>query len=154
MRSTAVRAGLTATRISAVAPVDLETHVVGPGAPADGRTLAELALRARHGITVVNVKRGGHDLPEPGPATRLEAADVVVVLGGPGPPGGGGEHLPRRRAGPGDYGGTVLPEPPRDRAPPAPDPQPRPPAPRRVAGSQLDGLVVRATRGDYLAIRN
>jgi len=83
MRSTAVRAGLTATRVSAVAPVDLETHVVGPGAPADGKTLAELALRLRHGITVVNVKRGGHDLPEPGPATRLEAADVVVVLGAP-----------------------------------------------------------------------
>lgn len=83
MRSTAVRAGLTATRVTAVAPVDLETHVVGPGAPADGKTLAELQLRLRHGITVVNVKRAGHDVPEPGPATRLEAADVVVVLGAP-----------------------------------------------------------------------
>ncbi len=31
----------------------------------------------------MSVKRGGEELPEPGPATQLEVADVVVILGAP-----------------------------------------------------------------------
>lgn len=83
IRSTAARGGLTPSRVSAVASMDLETHVVGPGAPAAGRTLADLALPLHHGITVVSVRREGEAMAAPGPSTRLEVADVVVVLGPP-----------------------------------------------------------------------
>jgi CPA2 family monovalent cation:H+ antiporter-2 len=83
VRSTAARAGLTPSRAKGVAGVDLEAHVVGPGAPCAGRTLSDLALRARYGVTVVSLRRGDGVVTSPGPATRLEVADVVVVLGAP-----------------------------------------------------------------------
>jgi monovalent cation:H+ antiporter-2, CPA2 family len=83
VRSTAARHGLSASRARAVAEVDIESHVVGPGSPADGKTLADLMVRARHGVTVVGLRRGGDVVPEPGAQTRLEAADVVILVGAP-----------------------------------------------------------------------
>lgn len=85
LRPTAARAGTTAAQASALAHLDLEDHVVGPGAPADGRTIGELGVRSRYGVTVASVRRSGSVLPDPSASTRLQAADVVVLLGSPGP---------------------------------------------------------------------
>jgi CPA2 family monovalent cation:H+ antiporter-2 len=83
VRSRAAVDGMASSSARALAGVELETHVVGPGAPADGKTIAELELGRRLGVTVVGVTRAGDLLPEVGAATRLEAADVVVVVGKP-----------------------------------------------------------------------
>ncbi len=82
-RPTGARGGLGADEARRVAHVDLETHVVGPGAPADGRTIGDLAVRKRFGVTIVAVRRGDQVLSVPDAATDLHAADVVVVLGTP-----------------------------------------------------------------------
>jgi CPA2 family monovalent cation:H+ antiporter-2 len=52
------------------------------GAYAVGRTLAELDLQ-KFGVGVTRVQRRGVRLGEPGPETRFEAGDVVVLLGEP-----------------------------------------------------------------------
>ena len=59
-------------------------HTVGlePGAHAVGRTLADLGL-ARLGAEVTAVRRRGIRADEPGPETRLQAGDVLVLLGRP-----------------------------------------------------------------------
>jgi TrkA domain protein len=46
-----------------------------------GQTLAEAALRERTGISVVAIQRDGDLLPSPGPETRIEPDDTLVVIG-------------------------------------------------------------------------
>lgn len=75
--------GVGSAAARALAGVDLETHVVGPGAPADGKTLGELDVHRLHGVTIVGVTRFGDLLPDVTASTRLQAADVVVVVGRP-----------------------------------------------------------------------
>ncbi len=60
----------------------LHTVSLEPGAYAVGRTLAELDL-SRLGGEVTAVRRRGIRADEPGPETRFEAGDVVVLLGRP-----------------------------------------------------------------------
>ena len=83
VRSSSAREGLDRARAGALAHVDLETHVVAPGAPVEGRTLLELGLRSSHGVTVAGVRRHGEVVSEPGPQTRLGTADVVILMGTP-----------------------------------------------------------------------
>jgi len=60
----------------------LHTVSLEPGAAAVGRTLEELRLE-RVGAEVTAVRRRGIRADDPGPETRLEAGDVVVLLGRP-----------------------------------------------------------------------
>ena len=60
----------------------LHSVALTPGAYAVGRTLAELDLPAL-GASVTRVRRAGIHAGEPGPETRFEAGDVVVLLGAP-----------------------------------------------------------------------
>jgi CPA2 family monovalent cation:H+ antiporter-2 len=60
----------------------LHTVSLEPGAHAVGRTLAELQL-GRLGAEVTAVRRRGIRADEPGPETRLQAGDVLVLLGRP-----------------------------------------------------------------------
>jgi len=60
----------------------LHTVSLEPGAHAVGRTLAELNLD-RLGAEVTAVRRRGIRADEPGPETRLQAGDIVVLLGRP-----------------------------------------------------------------------
>jgi CPA2 family monovalent cation:H+ antiporter-2 len=93
--------GLQRALADAALQVELEMHVVGPGAPVDGRTIGDLGLRRRHGVTIVGVRRGDDVLGVPDAETALQAGDVVVVLGRPEllaraaalfrPPGPGGD---------------------------------------------------------------
>ena len=54
-----------------------------PNAPAVGQTLAETGLRSRTGALILAVRRGESDLATPEPTFRLEAGDVLVVVGQP-----------------------------------------------------------------------
>ncbi|MFA5914606.1 MAG: NAD-binding protein, partial [Burkholderiales bacterium] len=60
----------------------LHSVTLTQGAYAVGRTLAELELAAL-GAAVTRVRRRGIRVGEPGPQTRFEAGDVVVLLGAP-----------------------------------------------------------------------
>jgi CPA2 family monovalent cation:H+ antiporter-2 len=60
----------------------LHSITLATGAYAIGRTLAELDLPAL-GASVTRVRRRGIRASEPGPETRFQAGDVVVVLGEP-----------------------------------------------------------------------
>ena len=57
--------------------------IVKTRAPAEavGRTLEESALRSRHGITIVGVKRQGADFTYARPETRVETGDLLIVSG-------------------------------------------------------------------------
>jgi CPA2 family monovalent cation:H+ antiporter-2 len=83
VRSASPAAGLRSALAEAALQVEVEMHVVGPGAPADGRTIGDLAIRRRHGVTIVGVLRGGDVISEPDAETTLLSGDVAVVLGSP-----------------------------------------------------------------------
>lgn len=55
-----------------------EFHV-GPGTAADGKTVGTLQFRQQTGATIVAVHKGGELLLSPGPQTRLDAGDILVV---------------------------------------------------------------------------
>ena len=63
--------------------LQLEQVAVPAASPASGRTLAELDLRRSTGIAVAAVRRGESLFPNPEASLRLEAGDVLVVLGTP-----------------------------------------------------------------------
>jgi CPA2 family monovalent cation:H+ antiporter-2 len=60
-----------------------ETLVVEEGSPANGKTIGELELRNRTGVTVIAVVRDGQTEINPGPELRIQAADALVLLGSP-----------------------------------------------------------------------
>ena len=61
----------------------LEWIELGEGAPMDGRSIGDGALRARTGASVVAVIRGADSVPAPGPEEVLLAGDMVVAIGRP-----------------------------------------------------------------------
>jgi len=46
-----------------------------------GKTLAEGAIRVRHGVTVLAIRRGDEIIISPGAKHKIEAGDVLVVVG-------------------------------------------------------------------------
>ncbi len=60
-----------------------KTLVVGADAQAVGKSIGELMLRAKTGATIVAAVRGGRTEINPGADLRLEAEDVLVLLGRP-----------------------------------------------------------------------
>ncbi len=58
-----------------------QTFFLMEGGPACDRTIRELDLRATTGVLIVAVTRGGKPTPSPGPDFRLEAGDVLVLVG-------------------------------------------------------------------------
>jgi voltage-gated potassium channel len=59
----------------------LEQLVVAPDGLLVGKTLVEIDLRRRYRVAVVSLQRGATVIPNPDPGLRLEAGDVLVVLG-------------------------------------------------------------------------
>jgi TrkA domain protein len=51
------------------------------GSPYDGRTLGDIALRTRTGVSVVAVMRAGQVHPSPSPDFTLTAGDLMVTVG-------------------------------------------------------------------------
>ena len=60
---------------------ELHSLRLAPDAAAVGRTLRELDLRARTGVAVVVLRRGGTPQVNPGADTCLQAEDELVLLG-------------------------------------------------------------------------
>lgn len=58
-----------------------QTLLVSSDSPAAGKTIAELDLRKATGVTIVAVTRAGKPTPTPGADFRLEAGDVLVLVG-------------------------------------------------------------------------
>lgn len=56
---------------------------VAPGSAVDRKTLAQLELRNRFGLTVLLIRRGEKELQHPSPHEALQAGDIVFVLGKP-----------------------------------------------------------------------
>jgi CPA2 family monovalent cation:H+ antiporter-2 len=63
--------------------VEISTIRLEPGAPLEGKTLAETELRKQFGITVLAVRRAAEMLFNPEPDMKLHANDVLIVLGAP-----------------------------------------------------------------------
>jgi CPA2 family monovalent cation:H+ antiporter-2 len=58
-----------------------DTCMILAGSPAAGKSLGEVELRARSGVTVIAVVREGKSTPNPGPGFVLRAGDILVLLG-------------------------------------------------------------------------
>lgn len=66
-----------------VAGLSIDWLPITAAARANGRTIGELEIRSRTGVTVVAVMRGGEALPGPGPDFTIHPDDTVVVMGRP-----------------------------------------------------------------------
>jgi len=68
---------------SAAQLFDFSWLEVQPGSTLDGRTLAQLELRRRTGVSVVGIMREGLLQPNPGPDDALQAGDLLAIVGRP-----------------------------------------------------------------------
>lgn len=59
----------------------IEWVKVADDSPVAGTTLAETRLRQELGVSVIAIQRDDEILTNPGPETRIEANDTLVVLG-------------------------------------------------------------------------
>lgn len=48
-----------------------------------GRSIADLELRTRTGVSIVAIIRGSETIPSPGPEAQIEGDDTVVAVGTP-----------------------------------------------------------------------
>ncbi len=60
------------------------THFVGSTSTACGKTVAELNLRALTGVSIIAIVRDGKPETNPSPQSRMQNADVLVLVGGHG----------------------------------------------------------------------
>ncbi len=67
----------------ALAGASTETLIVEPDSPAVGKTIGELKLRSRTGASVIAAVRDGRTEINPGPQLKIQADDVLVLLGSP-----------------------------------------------------------------------
>lgn len=63
--------------------VEIATFRLGENAPAAGKSLAEIALRKKHGVTLLALRRDTRLIPNPDPDLPLAANDLLIVLGSP-----------------------------------------------------------------------
>ncbi|BEQ17041.1 cation:proton antiporter domain-containing protein [Desulfoferula mesophila] len=66
-----------------ISEVDIVTLQVMADAAAAGKTIAALGLRAKHGVTVLAVRRGRETLANPGADTVLTPGDFLVLMATP-----------------------------------------------------------------------
>jgi monovalent cation:H+ antiporter-2, CPA2 family len=64
-----------------LADAAVETFRIDDDSPAQGKTLAEMALRARTGASIIAWTRAGVTQANPSENTRLMAGDIVVLIG-------------------------------------------------------------------------
>jgi CPA2 family monovalent cation:H+ antiporter-2 len=63
--------------------VDISTFRISQGSPLIGKTLAQIELRRRCGVSVVAIRRDAQILSNPGADTLLQSNDELFVLGPP-----------------------------------------------------------------------
>lgn len=61
--------------------VDMETHIAHEESPTTGKTIGELHIRRRTGASVVAVMQDGRIWANPGPEHRIDAGQVLVLVG-------------------------------------------------------------------------
>lgn len=61
--------------------VEISTFRLEEGAPLVGKSLAQMELRKRYGVTVLAVRRDGRMLPNPEPDMQLQGDDLLIVMG-------------------------------------------------------------------------
>jgi CPA2 family monovalent cation:H+ antiporter-2 len=63
--------------------VEIQVLKVGRGSSLDGKTLADMEFRKKHGVTVLSVRRGSDMIHTPEGDFLLQAKDACVLLGKP-----------------------------------------------------------------------
>ncbi|MGB9927776.1 MAG: cation:proton antiporter [Methanosarcina sp.] len=63
--------------------VDIQVVKVGRGSNFDGKTLADLEFRKKHGVTVLSIRRGSDMIYTPEGNFLLKAKDACILLGKP-----------------------------------------------------------------------
>ena len=66
---------------TALAGLEVSAVKVEPGAAVADKSLAETALRVRHRVTVVGLRRNGGVIPSPDGAEHLRPGDTVYLFG-------------------------------------------------------------------------
>jgi CPA2 family monovalent cation:H+ antiporter-2 len=61
--------------------IEIETVRIEENSLLAGKTLAEIGLRTRYGVTVLAVQRDKHTITNPSGDTRLRAQDIAVLIG-------------------------------------------------------------------------
>ncbi len=74
-----VRPELLARTAAVLGGLEFDWITVPPGAHAVGRSIEELAIRRRTGVTIVAILRGSLPVVDPDPQQRLAAGDELVV---------------------------------------------------------------------------
>lgn len=64
--------------------VDITTFRVGEDSPIAGKTIAQLEIRKKHGVTVLAIRRGEQMLSNPEGDTVVHSGDLLVALSEPG----------------------------------------------------------------------
>lgn len=67
----------------ALGSASTETFIVNPDSPAVGKTIGELKLRTKTGVSIVAVIHEGNAEINPGPESVIREDDVLVLLGSP-----------------------------------------------------------------------
>lgn len=67
----------------ALGSASTETYILKPDSPAVGKTIGELKLRTKTGVSIVAIIHEGVAEINPGPETPIQADDVLVLLGSP-----------------------------------------------------------------------
>lgn len=73
--------GLAEFRDFQLPSVEVRRFRLENGAAADGKTVEELELRKRYGVTLLAVRRDGEVGSSPGASTRLHAGDILLATG-------------------------------------------------------------------------
>jgi len=63
--------------------VDISTFRLEEGAPLAGKSLAQMELRKKHGVTVLAVRRNSQVFHNPDPDMTLLAGDLLISIGSP-----------------------------------------------------------------------
>ena len=63
--------------------VEISTFRVGKDSPLAGKTLAQIDLRRRYGITLLVIHRNSQIISTPGGDVKLYEGDILIVIGSP-----------------------------------------------------------------------
>lgn len=63
--------------------LEITTFRIMKNAPAQGKTIGELGIRKKYGVTIVALQRGRETLNHPGAESLLLANDILVIIGSP-----------------------------------------------------------------------
>jgi len=83
LRSLSKEAGSCTEMDICLPDAEISTYRLDADAPAAGKKIADIALRKKHGITLLAIRRGEEMLYNPDAETLLMAGDILVLFGSP-----------------------------------------------------------------------